>query len=112
LPRQIQNRNFTSILGDRTKGLLRQTQNRNFTAIFGDRTSFRIKALPRHTQNSNFSSGFGNRTSFRAKVLHFTPSRWHYPAPSRKIKRKLGKKKRSKRAKEQEGKGAWEDVKM
>ena len=106
-----QNRNFTSVFGDRTsfrgKRLRRAARNRNFTSAFSDRTSFCAKGLRPDPRNRNFTSVFGDRTSFRAKGLCFVPSRWHCPAPSREKK-----KGESKRAREQEGKRECEDVKM
>ena len=44
-------------------------ENRNFTTVFGDRTSFRAKGLRPDPSNRNFTSAFGDRTSFRAKGL-------------------------------------------
>ena len=101
------NRNFISVFGDQTsfctKGLRWTPEiaillrflaielrfvpkgcaghaNRNFTSVFGYRTSFRVRP---ETRNRNFTSVFGDRTSFRAKGLHFVPSCWHGPVPSR-----------------------------
>ena len=64
----------------------RHTQNRNITSVFGDRASFRAKDCRSTLKiaiyiNRNFTSVFGDRTSFRAKGLRFVPSRWPCLAP-------------------------------
>ena len=47
--------------------------NRNFTSVLSDRTSFRAKAFRLDKRNRNFTSGFGDRTLFRAKRLRRIP---------------------------------------
>ena len=71
------NRNFTSVLCDRTsfraKAFRLDKRNRNFTPVFGDRTLFRAKRLRRIPQNRNFTSVFDVQRPFRANGLRRTP---------------------------------------
>ena len=82
--------------------------NRNFTSILNDRTSFRAKRLQPNVENRNFTTVFDDRTSFRAKRLHFVVPRWHCP-----VKREEGKREKMREDVRWDVKMRWcEDEKM
>ena len=107
-------------------------QNRNFTSVFGDRTSFRAKGLRRAARNRSSTLAFGDRTSFRAKGLRPDPRNRNLPqflaielhfvrkgcvscrlvGTAPRLQERNRKEGESKRAREQEGKRECKDVKM
>jgi len=133
------NRNFTSAFGDRTsfraKGLRRAARNRNFKSVFGDRTSFRAKGLHSDKRKLKITSllqflaiehhfvrkGCDGQREI-AILLQFLAIEPHFvrkgcvscrlvgTAP--RLQERNRKKGESKRAREQEGKRARENVKM